>query len=209
MMMSIHGRSPEPSPCGYDVSGLAAAFASLRRATRSDALAHVGVRKSAPARGLEFARCRPSQQRFRSRECHSGTPSIELVCINEARQEGAVQIALHLPGPIAEHVYALGERLLYVLAGRVVELAEPGAARAELDELATCGRRLPPERRHEHPRPAHLGGAAEGALEGAVRELLGLDLVALGEDTIRELAVRALAFRGQAPLALPALLGEP
>ena len=51
MMTSIHGRSPEPSPCGYDVSGLAAAIASLRRATRSDALAHVGVRNPPPLAG--------------------------------------------------------------------------------------------------------------------------------------------------------------
>ena len=30
------GRSPEPSPLGYDVSGLATAFASLPQATHSD-----------------------------------------------------------------------------------------------------------------------------------------------------------------------------
>jgi hypothetical protein len=101
MMMCIRGRCPEPSPCDYDVSGLAAAFASLRRATRSDALAHVGVRKSAPARRLEFARCRPSQQRFRSRECQSGTPGIELVHqrLKEQRRQGPYRRALTRPVP--------------------------------------------------------------------------------------------------------------
>ncbi len=48
--MFIRGRSPEPSPCGYAVSGLATAFASLRRATGSDAPKRVGVGEPQPAR---------------------------------------------------------------------------------------------------------------------------------------------------------------
>ncbi len=42
------GRSPEPPPCGYDISGLATVFASLRRATRSDAAERVGVGNPTP-----------------------------------------------------------------------------------------------------------------------------------------------------------------
>src|SRR6266508_169016 len=108
--MFIRGRSPEPSPCGYAVSGLATAFASLRRATRSDAPERVGVGEPHPARWFVLlARCRPSQERFRTRERHRGAPGIERVCLNEARQERAVEIPLHLPRPIAQHVHPLAE----------------------------------------------------------------------------------------------------
>src|SRR6266545_5748842 len=142
-MMFIRGRSPGPSPCGYDISGLATAFASLRRATRSDAPERVGVGEPHPARRFVLlARCRPSQERFRTRERQSGAPGIERVCLNEARQERAVEIPLHLPGSVSEHVYPLAERLLHVLAGGVVELAEPGVVRAELDHASAASLRL-------------------------------------------------------------------
>src|SRR6266545_2772255 len=139
-MMFIRGRSPGPSPCGYDISGLATAFASLRRATRSDAPERVGVGEPHPARRFVLlARCRPSQERFRTRERQSGAPSIERVFNNKARQEGAVEIPLDFPRPIAQHVHPLAEWLLHVLAGGVVELAEPGVVRAELDHPSAAG----------------------------------------------------------------------
>ena len=210
-MMSIRGRSPEPSPCGYDISGLATAFASLRRATRSDAPERVGVGEPHPARGFVLlARCRPSQERFRTRERQSGAPGIERVCINEARQERAVEIALHLPGPVSE------ARVRRWLSGFFTYSPVVWSNWLSRVRYALNSTTPPPQAsalrrsgRHEHPGAAHLGGAAEGALEGAVRELLRLDGAALGEDPVRELAVGALALCGEAPLALPPLLGEP
>ena len=158
----LGGRSPGSSPCGYDIPGLAAAFVSLRRTTRSEAPKRLGERKAAPARGLCCTRCRPSQQRFRSRECHSGTPGRHRVfCNYESRQEGAVEVALQLPGSIAEavHVHALGERLLGVGAGRQVDLAEARLVRAELNELPADRFGLPPDGRDEEPRAADLAAA--------------------------------------------------
>ncbi|HTP26357.1 MAG TPA: hypothetical protein VMK12_11950, partial [Anaeromyxobacteraceae bacterium] len=95
-------RSLEPSPFGYDVSGLAHDN-SLRRATRSDAPEYVGVGKRTPLAGSCCAlRCRPSQERFRTRERQSGAPSIERVLHHEAWQEGAVQIPLNFTGAVAK-----------------------------------------------------------------------------------------------------------
>jgi len=55
-------RSPEPSPCGYDISGLAAVFASLRRATRSETRARGGGESHPARRFMLLARSRPLQQ---------------------------------------------------------------------------------------------------------------------------------------------------
>jgi len=52
---------------------------SLRRATRSGARAHGGGESHPARRFMLLARCRPSQQRFRSRECRCGIPDIERV----------------------------------------------------------------------------------------------------------------------------------
>jgi len=47
-------------------------------------------------------RCRPSQERFRTRERQNGAPSIERVLHHEAWQEGAVQIPLNFTGAVAK-----------------------------------------------------------------------------------------------------------
>jgi hypothetical protein len=121
------GRSPEPSPVGcavgYDISSLATDVASLRRATRSEAPERLGMGEPHPARRFVLlTRCRPSEERFRTWERLCGVPRIEDIVHHEARQEGAVEIPLHLSGPVAEDMDPLGERLPHVGAGGVVEL---------------------------------------------------------------------------------------
>jgi len=67
-MLAQHlvGRSAEPSPCGYDVCGLATNVASVRRTTRSETPKHLGMSEPHPARRFVLlARCRPSQERSR------------------------------------------------------------------------------------------------------------------------------------------------
>jgi len=96
-------RSLEPSPFGYDVSDLAHEVTSFRRATRSDAPECVGVGKPTPLAGSCCSlTCRPSQERFRTRERQSGAPSVERVLHHEACREGAVQIPLNCIGAVAK-----------------------------------------------------------------------------------------------------------
>jgi len=83
-MLAHHlvGRSPEPSPCGHaaiDVSG-STDVASLRRATRSGAPKHLGMREPHPAhRIVLLARSLPSHERFRTRPGHRNLTGTERV----------------------------------------------------------------------------------------------------------------------------------
>ncbi|HTP27532.1 MAG TPA: hypothetical protein VMK12_18005 [Anaeromyxobacteraceae bacterium] len=78
----------------------------------------------------------------------------------------------------------------------------------ELHQVAARGGRLLPEDGHQGARGADLDRPAKRLLEGDVGELLRLDGVALTDDAVGEFAVRPLALRGQATLALAPLLGQ-
>ena len=111
------------------------------------------------------------------------------------RQEGAVKIALNrLSFTIAEDVNTLRERFLHVFPSGVVELTELGIPGAYLDDLSTSAFILAEKHRDKHSGRANFDATAEILLKRTVRQALKADVLALGENSVAQLAMTALAF---------------
>ena len=195
---------------GYNILGLNQSAIPLQQATRSKALWDLGERKPPPACRLYFARRRPLQQRFRSRERFGSAPCVEMILIYESRQERAIEIPLD-DRAIGKHVLPLTQRLLGVSAADVVELGQARRARTEFGHAATRLRGLHLERGDERTSAANLRTASEVLLETPVADLLSSNIGALREDAVRQFTVRPLTFGLQPPFdfgasALPVLV---
>jgi hypothetical protein len=75
----------------YSIPGLAPAFSTVSRATRSAAKSDVGKGKAPPSRRFKSVRCR-SQERLRTCPSISRLDRIETTTLDVPRQKGGIQI---------------------------------------------------------------------------------------------------------------------
>jgi hypothetical protein len=91
----------------------------------------------------------------------------------------------------------LRQRFLDVFAGRVIELAQSGLPRIDLDHAAASAFRLASKCRDPHSRRAKLYAATEILRERCVAQLLRFDGCPLLKDRIGEFAMSPLALSRQ------------
>jgi hypothetical protein len=132
----------------YSIPGLAGAFGTVLRATRSDAENDVGESKAPPACRFTSVR-RRSQERLRTCPSLSGLDRITTTILDATGEEGGIQIPPDTRS-VRKLVIPLSQRFFGKCPVRMIELGQAGIPRTELDQwqrLRSAARRRSRSRR--------------------------------------------------------------